>query len=91
MAHHIFDLFDAAGHRAEINKISFCPSRNDTGQRGFPHSGRPPENHGRDLVPLYELTQHLPPSEQMLLPYKILQTLRPQAACKGSRLPSVVK
>ena len=91
LRHHILDLPDPAGHCAELHEGGPGPAGDDPRQRGLPHSGRPPEDHGRDLIPVNELPQDLPRSQQMLLPHIFLQRLRPEPAGKGCGSLPVVK
>ena len=58
--HDLLDLFNATGNGAEIHKVGVGLFGNDTGQGGLPDAGRPPEDHGRDLVLVDELAQKLP-------------------------------
>ena len=84
LGHNFFDLLDPAGDRAEINKPGMGLMGNDPRKRSLPHPRRPPEDHRRYLVILYEPTQHVSLSQQMLLARKLLQSLRPYPA--GQRM-----
>ena len=84
LGHNLLDLLDAAGNRAEIDEPGMGPVGNDPRQRGLAHPRRPPEDHGRYLVILYEPPQHFPLPQKMLLSRKLLQILRPHPA--GQRM-----
>ena len=91
LVHHLPDLFDSTGYRAEIDKIRLRSPGDDAGQRGFPHPRRSPENHGRDLVSFNQLPKHLSRTQKMLLSHKLLQAHRPHPAGQRSGLLPVIK
>ena len=76
LSHDLFDFFNAAGHRAEIHKFCLGVTGDDPCQSGFAHPGRSPEDHGRYLIPLDELTKYLARPQQMSLTHKFIQRLR---------------
>ena len=73
LLHDLFDFLDAAGDGAEIHEARPGAARDDPGQGGLAHAGRPPEYHGRHDVLLQHLPQDLTLSQQMLLADIILQ------------------
>ena len=91
LGHHLFNLLYAAGNRAEINEFSMGFMGNDTCKRGLAHTWRPPEYHGRDFVLLYELAEYLSLSQQMFLPHKPVQVIRPKPAGQGGIDLTVIK
>ena len=91
LLHDLFDLFDAAGHSAEVNEVGSGLSCDNPGQRSLSNSRRAPEDHGGHLVLLNELAQNLSLSQQVLLPHILLQRLRTQPACQGTAPLSIVK
>ena len=78
------DFLDAAGHGGKVDEVRLRVSGDDTGQRGFSDARRPPENHGGDLIGLYEFAQHLPLAEKVFLSEKFIQ--RAWAQTGGQRL-----
>ena len=54
--HYFFDLLDATCHRAEIDKLCFRLSGNNTCKSRFSHSRRSPKDHRRNLISLNELS-----------------------------------
>ena len=91
LGHHLLNLLYTAGDRAEINEFSMGFMGYDTCKRGFAHPRRSPEYHGRDLVLLYELAEYLSLSQQMFLPHKPVQVIRPEPACQGIIDLAVIK
>ena len=76
LLHDVLDLLDAAGDRAEIHEIGLGAVCDDPGQCGFPHSGRPPENHRRYHIFLQHTAQDHTLSQQLALSHVILKGLR---------------
>ena len=77
------DLPDAAGDGGEIDEGSFGAACNDPGQGGLSHTGRPPEDHGGDVVLFNETPQDLPLSQKVLLSHEFLQGSGPKPGCQG--------
>ena len=82
LVHELFDFFDAAGHGAEVHEVGAGAVGDDTGQSGFAHSRRPPEDHGRDLIPFQKLAQNFAGAQEMPLSHVFFQSGR--AAGHGS-------
>ena len=73
LSHDALDLFDAAGHRAEIDEVGLRLAGDDPGQGGLSHPRRAPEDHGGHPVLVDQLPQHLPLPQKVLLAHKLLQ------------------
>ena len=58
LRHHLFNLLDAAGHRAKVYKTSLRPFRDDARQCRFAYTGRAPKDHRTDLILLDQLPQY---------------------------------
>ena len=75
LLHDILDLLDATGHRAEIDECRFRPACDDACQRCLANARRAPKDHGRYLIALYELAQHLAGAKEVLLSHKLVKAL----------------
>ena len=92
LVHDLLHFLDAACHRAEFHKFRPGLPGDNPGQGRLAHAGRPPENHGRNLILLNQLAQDFPRPHQVLLPHIFLQGLRPQAAGqRRSPIPVIKK
>ena len=91
LPHHILDLLDPAGDRAEINKFRPGLPGDDAGKGRLPHPWRPPEDHGRDLILLDQLPQDLPLPQQMLLSHKGIQAVRAHPAGQRDQSLLIIK
>ena len=91
LGHYPFDLFDPAGHSAEVYKIGFGLSGDDPCQRRFAHSRRAPEDHGRDFVLIDELPQDFPVSQELFLSHKFLQGPGAHPGSQGGVLGALFK
>jgi hypothetical protein len=70
--HHLLDLLDAAHDGGKLNEVGLGCFGNDFCERGFPHAGRTPEDHGSGIrrigpVALDLHAQRLAGTEQVLL------------------------
>ena len=77
LLHDLADLFDAAGHRAEIDECRRGLMRDDPRQRRLSHARRTPENHRGHQVIFDQLPQDPPLREQMPLSDILIQRQRP--------------
>ena len=82
--HCLADLFDSGQHRRNRFKVRIRDFRQQPGQGGFTHAGRPPENHRMQSTLLQRLAQRLAVSQQMLLTDVLIQIGRTQSC--GQRL-----
>ena len=89
--HHVFNFFDSAGNRAELNKRSVGMVRDDPRKSCFADTGRSPEDHRRNLVGFNQAAQQLSFSDQVLLTDIFVKRIRTQSARKRSRRRSGIK
>ena len=75
LLHDLLDLLDAAGDGGKVDERRPGLVRDDARERGLAHAGRPPEDHGGDLVVLDQAAQHLARPEQMGLADKFRKRL----------------
>ena len=78
LLHDLFDLLDAAGDGGKVDERRLGLVRNDARERSLAHAGRPPEDHGGDLVVLDQAAQYLARPKQMSLAGKFFECLRAQ-------------
>src|SRR5699024_8184075 len=77
LLHHRADLLDAAGDGREADARGPGVAGDHPGKAGFAHPRRPPEDHRGDAVALNKAAQRLAGAQQVLLPDKFVQRLRP--------------
>ena len=77
LLHHRANLLDAAGDGREVDEFGPGVVGDHPGKAGFAHPRRPPEDHRGDAVALNQAAQHLAGAQQVLLPDKFVQRLRP--------------
>ena len=83
LVHDFLNLLDPACYRAEINKFSLCLSCNNPCQSRLSNPRRSPENHGGNHILIDQPAQYLSFTDQVLLPYKLIQPGRPEPARQG--------
>ena len=84
--HHIFDFLDPGKNRTEGNEFALRAPRDNPRQRRLAASGRPPEQHRPQLVPLDLGPQRFSRTEQFFLPDKFIKRLRTHAICQRTPL-----
>jgi hypothetical protein len=81
--------FDAAGDSGKVNELGFGMGRDNTGQGGFAHPRRLPEDHGGTPVAFDEAAQYLARAQQVALAHELpmisitLTIWRFSGECKG--------
>jgi len=84
LLHDRADLLDTARHSREVDEFRLRPSGDDAGKRRLANAGRPPEDHGGNVVALDKTPQHFPLAKKVFLSDKVLERLRTHAL--GKRL-----
>ncbi len=79
VCHYLFDLFDPAQYRGELDEVSFRDASNNLRERRFSHSGRTPKNDGAWVVAFDLQAQRLARSEQMFLADDFVERARTHA------------
>ena len=70
---------NAGRNGTESNKIGFGFSGDETGQCGFADPGRPPKNHGHEIVVFDGFPEQFARRQNVLLPHKFFQRTRAHA------------
>ena len=76
-------FLDTAGHGGKVDERGLGVPGDDTGEGGFAHTRRSPENHGGYIVGFDEIAQYLALAEKVFLPEKFLQRAGPEPSGQG--------
>jgi hypothetical protein len=81
------NLFDTGVDGTELDKCRVGMVGHEAGKRGLSAARGSPEYHGRDSVTLDEKSKGLTSTEEMLLPDKLGEGLRPDTFCERDIFP----
>ena len=83
--HDVLNFADAAEHGAEGDEFGLRAARDQARQSGFAAAGRPPQNHGAEIVALDGHAEGLAGAEECLLAGKLLEGARAHAFGERAR------
>jgi len=76
LLNYLLDILDSRQDSTDCHEVGVCFLCNDLGQRGFSDSGRPPKDHGWDLVGFNALSKKASLAQEVFLAHNIPQAAR---------------